>query len=342
MEAPYKVAVIGLGYFSQFHLDAWRDIADTELCGVFDLDAVRTQEIAAEYRTKTFQSVEDLTCEQLDIIDIVAPPPAHKALIETFASDGRVIICQKPFCTSLKEAEAVAALAKKRGCTLIIHENFRFQPWYREIKSVLESGELGHVYQARFALRPGDGRGKDAYLSRQPAFRTMDRLLIHETGVHFVDLFQFLFGDIQSVYADIENLNPVLAGEDAGVMLMQHTTGTRTMLDGNRLLDHAAENTRHTMGEMEIEAENGTLRLDGFGKITMRKFGELSWSELPVSEPIDDIRFGGGCVEALNRHVVAALNGTKKFENTAAEYLSVIRVTDAAYVSAETATKQTL
>ena len=42
----------------------------------------------------------------------------------------------------------------------------------------------------------GDGQGPDAYLARQPYFRTMPRFLLRETGIHFIDTFRFLFGEI--------------------------------------------------------------------------------------------------------------------------------------------------
>ncbi|MEZ5799859.1 MAG: hypothetical protein R3D29_04465 [Nitratireductor sp.] len=91
--------------------------------------------------------------------------------MEEAARPGLTIICQKPFCTSLAEARRTAMLAKERGAVLVIHENIRFQPWYRAIAEILTSGAIGQVYQAHFRLRPGDGQGKDAYLARQPAFR---------------------------------------------------------------------------------------------------------------------------------------------------------------------------
>ena len=165
----------------------------------------------------------------------------------------RVIICQKPFCKSIAEAEAVIAEADAVGAQIVIHENFRFQPWHREIKDFLDEEKMGTVWQARFALRPGDGRGADAYLSRQPAFQTMPRLLIQETGVHFFDLFRWMFGDVKSIYCEIRRLNFILEGEDAGFVIMEHQTGTRSFFDGNRLGDLVTNDPRRTMGVMDIE-----------------------------------------------------------------------------------------
>lgn len=328
------VGVIGLGYFAQFHLKAWVDLPDARLIGVTDLNAEAVARVAETYETTGHGDAASLLATDPDILDIVAPPPAHAALIRQALRRGRTIICQKPFCTSLAEAEAVTAEAEAAGVTIVIHENFRFQPWHREVKRLLDEGALGRVYQARFALRPGDGRGPEAYLARQPAFQTMPRLLIHETGVHFIDLFRWLFGEPTNVYADIRRLNPVLKGEDEGVLIMDHASGARSVFDGNRLSDHVSDNPRRTMGEMEIEGEAGRLRLDGAGRLWLRGFGEQAEHEVPVSTPVDEDSFGGGCVAHLIAHVAEAVRTGARPENTAAEYLQVIRLTDAAYVSA--------
>ncbi|MEM6988418.1 MAG: Gfo/Idh/MocA family oxidoreductase, partial [Pseudomonadota bacterium] len=269
-----RVAVVGLGYFSQFHLDAWGRNANADLVGVCDRDADVAQRVGDERGVAAAVSLADLPdASALDVVDIVAPPVAHVPLVRAAMAPGRVIVCQKPFCESIADAVALLAEANAVGARIVIHENFRFQPWHREVQAVLQAGSLGAVYQARFYLRPGDGQGPDAYLARQPAFQSMKRFLIHETGVHFVDLFRWWFGDIDAVYADVRQLNPAIAGEDAGILIMHHASGVQSVFDGNRLADHAAVNHRRTMGELIIDGERGELRLDGNGELTLRERG---------------------------------------------------------------------
>lgn len=328
------VAVIGLGYFSQFHLASWCDMPETRVVAATDLDAARREWAHAEFGVPVVDSVETALATNPQVVDIVAPPPAHADLIRASLAPGRLIICQKPFCTSLAEAQAITAEAEAAGARLVIHENFRFQPWHRTIKSVLDSGRMGKVYSARFMLRPGDGRGPDAYLDRQPAFQTMPRLLIHETGVHFIDLFRWLFGDITALYADLRQLNPALSGEDAGTLILTHESGAQSTFDGNRLADHATDAPRRTMGDMEVVGEGGTLTLNGYGQVHFRAFGTETAEPIPLIADPDD-SFGGGCVAALNAHVAAALTGRAALENEAKDYLPVIALTDLAYQSAQ-------
>ncbi|MGL6180773.1 MAG: Gfo/Idh/MocA family protein, partial [Aestuariivirga sp.] len=228
-------------------------------------------------------------------------PETHLAAIAEAAARGIDVICQKPFCRTLAEAHEAVRIADQAGIRIAIHENFRFQPWHRELKRQLVSGLLGQVYQATFRLRPGDGQGERAYLDRQPYFQKMPRFLIHETAIHLIDIFRFLFGEVEGVFGALRKLNPVIAGEDAGLVIFNMKNGISCLFDGNRLSDHRAENRRLTMGEMSIEGEGGVLCLDGNGAIEFRSHG--SNTAAAIDYDWANVDFGGDCVHALQRHV---------------------------------------
>lgn len=330
-----RVACVGAGYFSQFHLDGWARITGVEQVGITDMDLSRAQATGRP----AFATLQDMLDKaKPDVLDVIVPPAAQADVLrKALEHPLRAIICQKPFCTSQDEAEEITALATAADIPLIIHENFRFQPWYRVIKDQIDKGAIGTVLQGSFRLRPGDGQGPDAYLQRQPYFQKMERFLVHETAVHWIDTFRYLFGAPQAVYADLRRVNPVIAGEDAGVIVFDHLQGVRTVFDGNRLLDHPAENTRCTMGEGLFEGTDGSLRLRGDGAVFLRAFGVLE--ETMVLSPDTSGTFGGDCAHLLQQHVVDALAGCRPFENLSSDYLDVIRIENAIYRSAQAGQK---
>jgi predicted dehydrogenase len=333
-----RVACLGAGYFSRFHIDGWRRVAGVDLVGMCDLERAKAEATGVEAFTSLEAMVERT---RPDIIDIILPPVAQADAIRAALSyTPRAIICQKPFCTSPTEAQELTALAQQRGVPLIIHENFRFQPWYRSIADSIAAGDIGAPLQACFRLRPGDGQGVDAYTARQPYFRAMERFLIHETGVHFIDTFRFLFGDPSAVYADLRRVNPEIAGEDAGYVVFEHPGEVRSVFDGNRCLDHPAENTRCTMGEGLFEGTEGTLTLLGDGRVHLRRFGQIDTVELLA--PDSTGLFGGDCTHLLQAHVAQALATGDTPENLASDYLRVIEIEQAIYASAEQGRRITL
>ena len=332
-----RVGVVGAGYFAQFHLRAWQRLAGAQLVGVAEPDDTRRASLNLPGVTLHPTLTTLLASSPLDILDIATPPPTHATLVRQAIGQVPTIICQKPFCSALAEAETLVAESQATQTKLIVHENFRFQPWYRQIAALLAGGTLGSVVQARFALRPGDGVGPDAYLDRQSYFRTMPRFLIRETGIHLIDVFRYLFGDPTAIYADLRRINPAIKGEDAGLVIFDLDGGGRAVFDGNRTLDHGAANTRLTMGEMEIEGTDATLRLTGDGAIRLRARGGMTWHEHPYA--FDDIDFGGNCVEAFQAHVLDGLAGRSPLETLAQDYLINLRLEARIYASAKAGRK---
>lgn len=335
-EKKFRVACFGAGYFSHFHFDAWNRIAETELVAI----ANRNIEKAKAFGYPVYENLEKMLLESKpDILDIITPPETHLDAIKTALDFGvQAIICQKPFCASIEEAKEAIALAAKSDTPLVVHENFRFQPWFRIIKNAIQDGKIGRVHQLTFRMRTGDGQGDDAYLARQPYFQKMERFLIHETGVHYVDTFRFLLGNIHSVYADLRKMNPVIAGEDAGHVIFDFGNGVRAIYDADRNLDHASDDKRRTFGEALIEGAKGTITLEGDGSVKFRAFGALE-SEL-LLEPREWSGFAGDCVYGLQKHVINGLLGRGEIENVAADYLQVVEVELAIYRSSAEGRKQ--
>ena len=325
-----RVACVGAGYFSQFHYGSWARMDRVTLVGSCNRDIEKAQATGLP----AFDDLATMLAQtKPDLLDIILPPVAHADTIRTALAAGiKTMICQKPFCNDLAEATEITMLAQAAGARIIIHENFRFQPWFRAIKRAMDDGLVGTVQQVTFRLRPGDGQGPRAYLDRQPYFQQMEKLLIHETGVHYVDTFRYLLGDASAVYADLRKMNPVIAGEDAGYVVFDHSGDARAVLDGNRHLDHNATNLRRTMGEGLIEGTAGTLTLTGDGAVQLRKHSTTAFHEILAPDTWDG--FGGDCVHHLQSHVISGLLEGSAFENEAADYLKVIRIEDAIYASA--------
>ena len=331
-----RVAIVGCGYFAQFHHDAWSRMPGARVVGVCDRDLAKARTAVAAHHpdAEVFDDPRRMLAElSPDLVDIVTPPATHADLVAACAAAGADVICQKPMAPTTAEAEAFVRAAEDAGIRFAVHEIFRFQPWHLEARRLTEGAAPGALHSVAFRLRPGDGQGPDAYLSRQPYFQTMPRFLVFETGVHFIDTFRMLMGEPVSVYARLRRLNPALSGEDAGYILLDFESGATGMLDGNRLNDHVADNTRLTMGEMWLEGDRGVLRLDGFGRLFLKPHGGAEAEHGYAWEPRG---FAGDCVLATNRHIVEAWRDGRAAVNEGRDYLRNVGLVEAVYRSHET------
>lgn len=333
-----KVAVFGTGFFSHWHYDSWSRIPGIELVGIcVHSNAARGAEFAQRYgATGGADAVFTDPAEMLDrtrpdLVDIITTAESHQPLLDLAAARGIPVICQKPLAPNLDDARAMIATADAAGILFVAHENWRFRPWNRECGRLIAEGAIGEPTNIHFRMRPGDGQGPDAYMDRQPYFQKMPRFLIHETGIHTIDVFRFLMGEITGVQAHLRRLNPAIAGEDAGLVTFAFGSGAAGLFDGNRLLDFEAENVRLTMGQMLIEGTGGSLRVDGKGRIWHRSIH--GGAEKEHRWTWEDRGYAGDSVHALQAHVVSHLREGTPIENTAADYMKALLVEEAIYRS---------
>lgn len=332
-----RVAVAGAGYFAQFHLEAWKRL---EAEGLVDLvalaepdEARRRAAIERHAIARGFADAGAMLEEVApDLLDVATPPATHLPLVRLAAARGIACICQKPLAPTYAEAVQLVEEAERAGILLAVHENFRWMPWYREMRRCVDAGLIGTPHSVSVRMRPGDGQGPQAYLDRQPYFQAMTRFLVHETAIHFIDAFRFLFGEMRSVTARLRRVNPAIAGEDAGYIVFEFASGATALVDGNRLNDHTATNTRLTMGEHWLEGSGGVLRLAGDGALFWKPHRQ---DERPHAYAWQDRGFAGDCVYAQQRHHVEALKSGTRPVNTGRDYLVNYAIEEAVYRSHE-------
>ncbi len=335
MDRRFRAVAIGAGYFSGFQFEAWNRIPEVTVAAISNRTESKARQKMAEYAIPRFYADwrEMIDRERPDFVDVITPPETHSAICAHAARAGAAIICQKPLAPALGESRRIVETARDAPVRFMVHENFRWQPWYREIKRVLQEGVIGAPTHLYFRLRTGDGWGEDAYLARQPFFRDYPRLLVYETAVHFIDTFRYLLGEIVEVYAKLRRLNPVIRGEDAGQIFVSFESGATAILDANRFNEAEVDAPRYTFGDLRLDATRGHLAMEADSSMRIK----------PLGEPVRaheykraNRNFAGDCVYSLQRHFVDCLLSGDEFESHGEDYLKTLAVVDAVYDSART------
>ena len=327
---------IGAGYFSHFQYEAWARIPEVKLVAFANRDEGRAQVIKDRYKIGQWYAdyEEMLDREKPDFVDVITPPDSHQEICRRAGERGIHVICQKPLAPSLEDGKAIVAQSQADRIRFMVHENFRFQPWHRELKRLMDEGAIGErLHSLSFRARMGDGWGDDAYLARQPYFRDYEKLLIYETGVHFIDTFRYLGGEITRVMAWLRRLNSGIKGEDCGQVVFEFENGALGNWDANRYNEPNYDNARYTFGEFLVEGNGGALRLYPDGRITIQRLGE---KEVNHDYPHQAIGFAGDCCYLTQRHFVDRMISGENFETNGPDYLRTLAVQEAVYEANET------
>jgi len=331
---PLKGVAMGAGYFSRFQYEAWTRIPEVKITAIYNRTESKAREMMAAYDVPRYYSDwrEMIDQEHPDFADIITPPETHEEMCDFLAGRDVHIICQKPLAPDFETSRRIVGRAKAAGVRFMVHENWRWQPWYRKIKSIQQGGEIGEFTHICFRMRMGDGWGERAYLDRQPFFRDYPRLLVYETGVHFVDTFRYLLGEVAEVYANLRRLNPVIRGEETGQVFFRFESGATAIWDANRYNETESPSPRFTFGELRIDAMKGHLTMDTESNLRIKRLGEPGRD---VDYHRTNVNFAGDCVCAVQRHFVDCFLSDTEFESNGEDYLKTLRVVEAIYESAQ-------
>jgi predicted dehydrogenase len=132
--ARLKVGVIGCGAIAQIqHLPHLRELADDfEIGGLSDLSPGVLAAVGAEYGVppaRRFADYRDLVQSDVAAV-IVCSSGSHAAPTIAAAAAGKHVLVEKPMCTTVEEAEAMAAAADKAGVVLMVAYMKQHEPAY--------------------------------------------------------------------------------------------------------------------------------------------------------------------------------------------------------------------
>lgn len=314
-------ALIGCGFFSKNHQEAWRRMPNVRIVAACDRIPERAQAAAP----RAYTSAEEMfATEDLDFVDIVTRSYTHLELVEGAASRGLAVVCQKPLAADWESACRIIDATAAHQVRLMIHDNWRWQPWYRAAHSIISRGDIGMPLAYGFRCRWKDGGGEEPY-PKQAYFRDIRRLIIDETLVHHIDTARFLFGDVVSVYAQARRVNPRIQGEDQAILTLRHANEVMGWVDGHSFLAH--EDAGPSLDEAVFDGDAGSIRVSAAGEIWSGH--KKIWT--------DDFSKGyrGDSVYATLNHFISCLESGEAFETEAREYLEkTFAVVEAAYASA--------
>jgi predicted dehydrogenase len=145
---PVRAGLIGCGYWGPNLARNLHEIAEAELVWCCDLDAGSLTKMRLLYpQIGTTREAADLMHDKdLEAVVIATPARTHFTLAKEAMLAGKHVLVEKPLTMSSREAQELMALAEQRQCVLMVGHVFEYNPAVREMKSLIDRGELGQVY----------------------------------------------------------------------------------------------------------------------------------------------------------------------------------------------------
>jgi len=221
-EAPLRVAVLGMGWWSDVLSDAIKRSNAFEIVACFTRSEDKRQAFAKKYGCRAAASYEEILNDR-SIAGIINTTPnnVHLETTRQAAEAGKHVFLDKPIANTVSEGQQIAQVCKKAGVVLALGYQRRRETHFRWIKAEIDAGRFGKLVQAECNISR-DRLGQFDLSSWRYTAAGMPGGVMLQIGIHYVDVLEFLMGPVKSVSARLAQL--VLPGDNPDVanLILQH------------------------------------------------------------------------------------------------------------------------
>ena len=202
--------IVGTGWAGEHHVQAIKALEgegeDAHVAALVDIDAEHLARCAAEWGIEcTFGSL-DTAIDALPAaaaVVLATPHHLHREGTELAAAAGRHVLVEKPMALALDDADAMVAVCRDAGVTLMVLESARYSRTSQAIAAAVGEGKIGQILSGRMNRIPR-GRHTYAYPGRRgwlsdPAAGGSGMWMLN--GIHAMSRARMFFGEITRIYA---------------------------------------------------------------------------------------------------------------------------------------------
>jgi predicted dehydrogenase len=344
-----RFGLVGLGWAARaFQVPALAQVPGAVLVGGVDNSAEQRESFQRETGVETYADLDELLERAApDVVLVATPPDSHAALCLRALEGGAHVVCEKPFVTSVEEADRVLAAASAAGKAVAVNHEFRLKPIFKAIKDSIDAPDVGRLVFCQIWQLMDQAPWNEPVAWRA----AMPNRTLFEGGVHLVDLLIHLFGARpEAVYAR-HSSGVGGAGEADAIHLvtfefpegrLAQITINRLSPGGTRYVDLRADceqaSLRASLGGRAL-VQIGKKRAERTGVRVEYAPGGLAWSERGLKRKTlarGPRQPGMHATATLLRGIVTAIEQGHEPPSSGREARDVIAVIEAAYRSAAT------
>ncbi|MBI3982221.1 MAG: Gfo/Idh/MocA family oxidoreductase [Gemmatimonadetes bacterium] len=313
-----RVAVIGAGVWGRNHVRTLASLPDVELAAVCDTSPGQREALRRQYAGVMITDDLGEALGRAEAAVVATPATTHASVTRSVIERGLPVLVEKPFATSVADAEEVAEAAAARGVPVLVGHLLLFHPAVERLRSMIRAGELGTVFYV-YSQRVNLGQVRP------------DENALWSFGPHDVSVAVHLLGrpPVRVAAQGMSYLQPGI--EDVVFLTMNFETGMMAHVQMSWLDPHK-ERRLTVVGSKRMVVfddmqpreklkiyDKGVDRppeYASYGESLAIREGDISIPRIPNVEPLT----------AELKHFVAVARGDEAPRATAADGVEVVRV----------------
>ncbi len=311
-----RFALVGAGGIAQAYAQAFNESDCCELVAIADVREDAAKALAEIVAGKSYNDYQQLADLELDAVIVATPPSTHPEIACFFLERGTPVLCEKPLCLSVADAERMIAAGAAKNVLFTMASKFRYCADVIKAKGILASGVLGEVLQFENAFTAKVDMSKrwnsDAAISGGG--------VLIDNGTHSVDIIRYFLGPIESILAVDGGGTQQLSVDENVKMFAKTKNNVIASVDLTWGINKELPNF------ISIYGSNGTLHI-GWRESKYKLNSSPDWTVF--GKGYDKVASFKGKIENFSK----ALNGREELFINPSDALASVQVIESAYKS---------
>ena len=289
------VAVIGAGFWGKNHARVYKELPETELLAICDINAERAKDVARKFRAEPYTDLEKLLkTRKIKAVSICTWSTSLAEVAIKAVKAGKHVLVEKPMAAAVAQAERLLEAAEENNVHLTVGFLMRFIPGLQQIKKAIEDKTIGELV-CETAKR----------VSYWPE-RIGDVGVVKDLAIHDIDIMSYLFDEEPTaVYAKAGNMRH-RKFEDYAQIMLTFEGGKSGFIESNWL-------TPYKTRILTVTGSEAIMKLDYITQeLTIENSRETLQPRYPVKEPLKiELQHFADCVSGKEKPLITGMDGLK-------------------------------
>ncbi len=259
MKDKFGYGIVGCGVIAPWHARAVKNLPNADLIAVCDIELPKAEKLKEDFEAQYIYTDynELLAREDIDVISICTPSGHHHEVAIAAAKAGKHVLSEKPLDVTHEHMDAMIKACKDADVKLACIFQRRTSKLWQLVKQAVDEQRFGKLVLGSAYLKYF--RSQQYYDSAgwRGTWALDGGGALMNQGVHLIDLFRWIMGPVDTIFAFADHLARNIEVEDTCVASVKFASGAFGTMEGTTSVTPGLNH------RMELHGEDGTIRIDG-------------------------------------------------------------------------------
>ena len=140
-----KIGIVGYGRIANRFIEEAKYVSGINIESIYGRNIEKAKNFASKYEINSYYDNFNKFLNDIDAIYIATPHTTHYEYAKKAINQGKHILCEKPMCLKIKEAQELFELAQTNNVVFYEAIKTAYSPCFAQLYGIAKSGLIGNI-----------------------------------------------------------------------------------------------------------------------------------------------------------------------------------------------------